>query len=102
MVPWLVPVALFWPLAALYLGGGSVEIHGGGGPRQLAGLSLHFAAYLMVYGLLRGGLSGALGPVLGGIVVPIVIASALLPLLARLSFRAFGVRLMSVATSAAE
>lgn len=93
MVAWLVPIALFWPLAALYLGGAPITIDGGGGVRQMGGLFLHFATYLLAYALLRAGLSGLVGPVLGGVVVPVVVASALIPLLGRLSFRALGVRI---------
>lgn len=102
MVAWLVPIALFWPLAAMYLGGAAITIEGGGGVRQMGGLFLHFATYLLVYALLRAGLSALIGPVLGGIVVPIVVASALVPLLGRLSFRALGVRISPLAGHAAE
>ncbi len=95
MVPWLIPVALFWTLAALYLGGAAIHIEGGGGGRQVGGLLLHFAAYLAVYALLRAVLSGPVGPIFGGVVVPIVVTSSLLPLLAKLTFRVVGVRITS-------
>lgn len=102
MVAWLVPIAIFWPLAALYLGGAPITIEGGGGVRQTGGLFLHFAAYVLVYGLLRAGLSGLIGPVIGGIVVPIVAASALIPILGRLAFRAVGVGVTPVPHHVAE
>ena len=95
MVPWLIPIALFWILAALYLGGTAIHIEGGGGGRQIGGLLLHFAAYVGVYALLRAVLSGPVGPILGGVVVPIVVTSSLLPLLAKLAFRVMGVRITS-------
>lgn len=97
MVAWLVPISVFWPLAALYLGGAPITIEGGGGVRQIGGLFLHFAAYLLAYGLLRAGFSVLIGPVLGGVIIPIVVASALIPLLGRLSFRAVGVRITPLA-----
>lgn len=102
MVPWLVPIALFWPLAALYLGGAAITMEGGGGVRQASGLLLHFVSYLGIYALLRAGLSGLIGPVLGGVVVPIVLTSILLPVLAKLAFGIAGVRLSSAPGSAAE
>lgn len=102
MVAWLIPIAVFWPLAALYLGGAPITIEGGGGIRQTGGLFLHLAAFLIVYGLLRTGLSGLIGPVIGGIVVPIVAASVLIPTLGRLTFRAVGVRVTPVPHHPAE
>ena len=63
------PIALFWTLAAMYLGGAAIHIDGGGGGRQIGGLLLHFVAYLVVYAILRAVLSGLLGPAFGGVVV---------------------------------
>lgn len=102
MVAWLVPIALFWPLAAMYLGGAPINIEGGGGVRQMGGLALHFAAYLLVYALLRAGLSVLVGPVIGGIVVPVLVASIMIPLLGKLSFRAVGVRITPLAAHVTE
>jgi len=93
LVAWLIPIALFWPLAAMYLGGAPITLDGGGGVRQTGGLILHFALYVGAYALLRALLSGPIGPVLGGIVVPIVVVSALLPILGRLAFRVVGTRI---------
>jgi len=93
LVPWLIPIALFWTLAALYLGGAAIHIEGGAGARQLGGLLLNFVAYLGVYALLRAVLIGPVGAIVGGIVVPIVVTSSLLPLLAKLAFRVVGVRI---------
>lgn len=91
---WLIPLALFWPLAALYLGGGEIRIEGGGGLRQTAGLLLHFAAFSGIWLALRAGL-GALGDgALLTLVLPAVVVSALVPLLARLTFRLVGVQLV--------
>ena len=93
MVPWLIPIALFWTLAALYLGGAAIHIEGGGGGRQIGGLLLNFVAYVGVYALLRAILLGPVGPIFGGVVVPIVVTSCLLPLLAKLTFRVVGVHI---------
>jgi hypothetical protein len=94
MLPWLIPVAFFWTLAAMYLGGAAIDFHGGGAVRHLGALILHFAGYLVLYGVLRLVLGG-LGPVLGGVVFPFVIASILLPFVGKLAFRIFGVRITS-------
>ncbi len=95
MLTWLIPIALFWGFAAIYLGGAPIHIKGGGGLRQIAGLLLHFAAYLGVYAALRAVLGGALGVILGGLVVPLIVASLLIPVLAKLTFRLVGVRITS-------
>ncbi len=95
MLIWLIPVALFWGLAAVYLGGAPIRITGGGGLNQVAGLVLNFAAYLGVYAAIRTVLSGVLGAVIGGLVVPLLVASALIPLLAKFTFRVVGVRITS-------
>ena len=100
MVAWLVPVALFWALSALYLGGAAIRFEGADGPRQLIGLLLHFVAYLVIYGVLRAVLGGMLGPVFGGIVFPIIIASVLLPAAGKLAFRLVGVSIVSDAHAA--
>jgi hypothetical protein len=91
VVAWLVPVALFWTLSALYLGGAAIRIEGGGGAQHMGGLLVLFVAYLVVYGILRLVLSGLAGAVIGGIVVPAVLTSMALPFLAKLTFRLFGV-----------
>ena len=50
---WLVPICLFWTLAALYLGGWPVEIVGGGGVRQVIGLVNTFLLFIIVFAGLR-------------------------------------------------
>ena len=61
MFEWLVPVALFWTLAAMYLGGAEIRFEGRDGPLQLAGLALHFAAFLGAWAVLRMVLTTAAG-----------------------------------------
>ena len=93
MLVWLVPVALFWGLAAIYLGGAPIHIRGGGGWRQIGGLLLGFAAYLGVYAALRILTLGVFGPILGGVVVPLIVTSMFLPFLVKLTFRLVGVHI---------
>jgi len=90
---WLIPLALFWPLAALYLGGAEIRIEGGG-VRQTAGLLLHFAAFSGLWLAFRAGLGAVGDGALLTLVLPAVVVSAMVPLLARLTFRLVGVRLV--------
>ena len=96
MVAWLVPIALFWPLAALYVGGAAIKIEGGGGGRQLLGLLLLFTSYLGVYALCRMFLTGFAGAALGGIVFPVLIASIAIPTLTKVMFKLVGVSVTRV------
>ncbi|MGH7502489.1 MAG: hypothetical protein ACREL7_12120 [Longimicrobiales bacterium] len=90
MVQWLAPICLFWILAAIYLGGTRIEIHGGG-PRQLFGVLGTFALYLGVWALTRM-VAGGLGEI-PSVLVAIVVASLLIPVVARIAFRVVGVKL---------
>ena len=94
MLVWLLPIALFWLLAALYLGAAPISMEGGGAMQQLIGLLLYYAVYLGVYAGLRAVLLAPFGEVFGGIVFPLVVASALTPIMGKLSFRAVGVRIV--------
>jgi len=91
VLAWLVPIAVFWSLAALYVGGAAINIEGGGGGRQTLGLLLLFASYLGVYTVSGMALTGVAGAAFGGIVFPVLIASILIPLLTRVTFRLVGV-----------
>ncbi len=91
MLAWLVPIAVFWSLAALYVGGAAINIEGGGGGRQTSGLLLLFAAYLGVYTVAGMALTGIAGTAFGGIVFPVLIASISIPLLTRVTFKLVGV-----------
>ena len=53
MIVWLPAMALFPILAALYLGGAAIHIEGGGGGRQIAGLLLHYAAFMGAFAAVR-------------------------------------------------
>ena len=91
MLMWLIPVGLFWTMAALYLGGMAVDVEGGSGFRQVLGLVLTFVVFVGVWGVLHTALRG-LGPVLFGMVVPTLLTILALPLVARIGFRIVGVR----------
>ena len=91
MLAWLVPIAVFWSLAALYVGGAAINIEGGGGGRQTLGLLLLFASYLGVYTICGLFLTSVAGSAFGGIVFPVLIASISIPLLTRVMFKLAGV-----------
>jgi hypothetical protein len=91
VVAWLVPIAVFWSLSALYVGGAAINIEGGGGGRQTLGLLLLFASYLGVYTICGMALTSVAGVAIGGIVLPVLIASISIPLLTRVTFKLVGV-----------
>jgi hypothetical protein len=93
MIAWLVPVSMFWLVAALYLGGFDLEIEGGGGVQQFLGLILSFVLFVVVFRVLGMALGGALGASLGGIVFPSILSVALLPVITRVGFRPLGVKI---------
>ena len=92
MVEWVSAIAMFWAIAALYLGGFQIRFEGGDGPRQLVGLLICFALYLVVFGVLRMALAGPLGPVVS-VIAAVLVACALIPVVSRLAFRLVGVRI---------
>ncbi len=94
MIVWLPAMALFPILAALYLGGAAINIEGGGGGRQMAGLLLHYASFMGAFAVVRLVVLTFAGPVLA-VAMAMVGAAILLPLLGRLTFRVVGVRITS-------
>ena len=101
MIVWLSAMALFPILAALYLGGAAIHIEGGGGGRQIAGLLLHYAAFMGAFAVLRLVVLTFMGPV-PSVALAMVGAAILLPLLARLTFRVVGVRITSAEGASVE
>jgi len=95
MLIWLIPIALFWTMAALYLGGMAVDVEGGSGFRQVLGLVLTFVVFVVVWGVLHTALRG-MGAVIFGIVVPTLLTVLALPIAARIGFRIVGVRVHRV------
>jgi len=101
VIVWLPAMALFPILAALYLGGAAIHIEGGGGGRQIAGLLLHYAAFMGAFTVVRLVMLTFLGPVLS-VALAMVGAAILLPLLAQLMFRVVGVRITSAEGASVE
>src|SRR5437660_3324707 len=64
----VLPISLFWILAAVYLGGWAVELHGGKGLTQVLGLLLSFILWIVAWRLLHGLFMGS-GEGLGGSVM---------------------------------
>jgi hypothetical protein len=92
---WLLPVGLFWPIAALYLGG-MLELRGGKPLVEMLGLGLCFVLSLVVWWGLRKVLT-PIGPKLGGIALPTALMLAALPLILIIGYRLVGIRLVRAA-----
>jgi hypothetical protein len=86
----LLPVMMFWILAAIYLGGWAVDLHGGNGVTQVLGLIISFVLFYAVWRGLHAAFNG-LGEVLGGIVITTFLASALLPAISWVGYKLVGV-----------
>jgi hypothetical protein len=92
MLEWLPAICLFLLLSAIYLGGTRMDVSGGGGGRQVLGLIITFALYLIVWKVLHIG-TASMGPVVGQL-VPLVVAILLIPVLSRIGFRIVGAKLV--------
>jgi hypothetical protein len=86
----LLPLMLFWILAATYFGGWAVELRGGRGPQQVIGLLLSGVLFIVTWELLHR-VFLTFGEVLGGIVITTFITAALLPALGWVGFKMVGV-----------
>lgn len=93
VVLWLVPICAFLMAAPMYYGGFPIRFEGGGGIRQSGGLLLSFAVYLAAAVLLRGALEGMMSTFFA-VVISTIVALLLVPLISRLVFRVFGVRIV--------
>lgn len=91
IVEWAVAISLFWIVAALFLGGGPIRFENTGAAREIGGLLVGFALYLVVWKLLVGGL-GALLPAFGAFAVGSLLSAGLAPVLCVLALRLFGTR----------
>jgi len=90
LLPKILPIALFWLLEAVYLGGWPVDAHGGSAFQQVLGLVLTGILWAVTWVALSKLLTG-IGPVLGGIMLTSVVAAALLPLVNWIGFKIAGV-----------
>jgi len=89
---WLLPIGLFWVVAAVQFGG-LIDAENGSGLQQFAGLMLTLVVFLaLAYGLRL--VLGGLGT-LGTLVLPTVLPLLVLGWLARITFRLVGVRIVS-------
>ena len=89
---WLVPICLFWTLAALYIGGWPIEVVGGGGVKHVIGLIDTFVLYIVAFAILRAVLGG-FGGLFGSVIIPTAVASLALPVLAWAGYLIVGVRI---------
>jgi hypothetical protein len=89
---WILPIGLFWPIAALYLGG-MLELKGGKPLIEMIGLVLCYVLSLGVWWVLRKLLT-PIGPKLGAIVLPTLLMLAALPLILIVGYRLVGIRLV--------
>ena len=94
MIEWLVPISMFWLMAAVFFGG-LYDVENGSGGRQALGLLLTFAAYLAIFAGLRLALGGLMGP-LGRLILPTAIPTMLLGRLGKIVFKLVGLRLTRV------
>jgi hypothetical protein len=95
MLEWLVPVCLFFVVTSIYLGGTSVDLEGGSGLRQVAGLVGTLVLFLVVWGVLHTVL-GRFAGLLGQVIIPSLVTVLLLPVISRAAFRLVGVRVRKV------
>lgn len=94
MLEWLIPICFFWVTAAIYLGGFPLEFRNGAGWRHVLGVLASFLLFLLVWSAARAALGGVVG-VLGRLALPTALTTLLLPIIARVGFRAMGVRIHS-------
>jgi len=94
----VLPIALFWLLEALYLGGWPVDAHGGNGIKQVMGLLITAVLWVVVWHAINMALVG-LGAVLGGIVITSFVSAALLPVVNWIGFKIVGVSIRKVAAA---
>lgn len=96
-VEWLAPLAVFWMVGAMYLGGAPITFEGGGGVRQMGGLVVSFILYMAAWAGLRALLAGPVGEILAIVLATIAVTVAL-PLVCRVGFRVLGVRIRSASS----
>jgi len=86
----VLPISLFWILAAIYLGGWAIDVHGGSGITQVLGLLISFVLFFAVWKSLHSAFVG-FGEVLGGIVITSFVAAALLPAISWVGYKLVGI-----------
>ena len=91
IVEWAVAISLFWVVSALFLGGAPIRMENTGAFRELAGLLVAFAVFLVAWRLLVDALAGPL-PSFAALVVGSLVASGLVPVIEIGTLRLFGTR----------
>jgi hypothetical protein len=86
----ILPVSLFWILAAMFLGGWAIDVRGGSGITQVLGLLISFVLFVAVWRGLHSAFLG-FGEVLGGIVITSFLAAALLPAVSWVGYKLVGI-----------
>ena len=94
----LLPIALYWLLEALYLGGWPVDAHGGNGFQQVLGLLITFVLWVVIWHGASRAFAG-MGPTLGAIVIASFVTAALTPLINWVGFKIVGVSIKKVAAA---
>ncbi len=94
MVEWLIPISVYWVMAAVFFGG-MYDADNGSGVQQMLGLLLTFAVFLLSFWVLRLALGGFMGP-LGRIILPTVIPAMLTGRLGQIVFKLVGVNMKRV------
>ena len=99
MLEWLIPIGLFWIIAAIYLGGYPLEFENGSGPKEILGLLVTFVLFLGIWAGLRTALGGV-GGFIGRVALPTLVVAVGFGWLARAAFRVAGVRIRKVDSAA--
>lgn len=94
---WLIPICLYWVLAMVYLGAGSTDVEGGSPLRQVLGLVGAFAAYMIIWVVLRTALGG-LG-FFGRTILATLVVVLAFPLIVKGVYRVLGVRMVKKASA---
>ena len=87
---WLIPICLFWGIAAVYFGGLGHEVKGGSGVRQFIGLLFAYVLFVIIWSVAHQFVlpdSGA------GYVAASLIALVLFPVAIRLGYLLVGARI---------
>lgn len=92
---WLLPVCLSFLISMTYLGGWPRDVRGGNGLTQVLGLVISIVLFVAVWKALNVVL-GNLGGAIGRLVLPTVGAVVLYPVIAKVAFIPFGIRVVKV------
>jgi hypothetical protein len=86
----LLPFSLFWILAAIYLGGWTIDVRGGNGITQILGLLITYVLFIAVWKGLHAAFLGV-GEILGGIIITSFLTAALLPAVSWVGYKLVGI-----------